>query len=134
MAEDNKKVNDEELNEEVEESEETSNSSPIEGLQEGIVSGITNFEFASQMKEAFLDYAVSTLTARSVPDARDVHPYRNVHGYHLRRDHHGSDLLPYRGSSRNQRNPLRNGNGTDLRSRRNHTSRRRNLVYCGRSC
>ena len=72
MAEDNKKINDEEIEEsEVEEGKEEVSSTPIEGLQEGIVSGITDFEFASQMKEAFLDYAVSTLTSRSVPDARD---------------------------------------------------------------
>ena len=64
------------LDEELDSSEDTEKESNdtgsvVEGLQEGIVSGITDFEFASQMKEAFLDYAVSTLTSRSVPDARD---------------------------------------------------------------
>lgn len=43
----------------------------IEGLQEGIVSGIKKDEFGAQIKSSFLDYAVSTLTARAIPDARD---------------------------------------------------------------
>ena len=49
--------------------EKTSNG--IEGLQEGIVSGVAPTEFGQQIRDAFLDYAVSTLTSRSVPDARD---------------------------------------------------------------
>ena len=72
MDKDNKNIDNELENNEVEESETSVDTgTSIEGLQEGIVSGITDFEFASQMKEAFLDYAVSTLTSRSVPDARD---------------------------------------------------------------
>ena len=43
----------------------------IVGLQEGIVAGITPDEFGKEVKASFLDYAVSTLTSRSVPDARD---------------------------------------------------------------
>lgn len=43
----------------------------IEGLQEGIVAGIKPDEFGPQIKSSFLDYAVSTLTARAIPDARD---------------------------------------------------------------
>ena len=43
----------------------------IEGLTEGIVSGITADEFGPQIKSSFLDYAVSTLTSRAIPDARD---------------------------------------------------------------
>lgn len=43
----------------------------IEGLQEGIVPGISKDEFASEIKNSFLDYAVSTLTSRAIPDARD---------------------------------------------------------------
>ena len=43
----------------------------IEGLQEGIVSGISPNEFGPEIKSSFLDYAVSTLTARAIPDARD---------------------------------------------------------------
>jgi DNA gyrase subunit A len=43
----------------------------IIGLQEGIVAGITSDEFGSEIKSSFLDYAVSTLTSRAIPDARD---------------------------------------------------------------
>ena len=43
----------------------------ISDLQEGIVSGLTEDEFETEMKSSFLDYAVSTLTSRAIPDARD---------------------------------------------------------------
>ncbi len=43
----------------------------IPGLTEGIVPGITNDEFGPEIKSSFLDYAVSTLTSRAIPDARD---------------------------------------------------------------
>ena len=43
----------------------------IVGLQEGIVAGITPDEFGAEIKTSFLDYAVSTLTSRAIPDARD---------------------------------------------------------------
>ncbi len=43
----------------------------ISDLQEGIVSGLTEDEFETELKSSFLDYAVSTLTSRAIPDARD---------------------------------------------------------------
>lgn len=43
----------------------------IEGLQEGIVAGTEPDDFAKEIKNSFLDYAVSTLTSRAIPDARD---------------------------------------------------------------
>jgi DNA gyrase subunit A len=43
----------------------------IQGLTEGITPGVTADEFGREIKDSFLDYAVSTLTSRSVPDARD---------------------------------------------------------------
>lgn len=43
----------------------------VDGLQEGIVPGISSDEFATEIKNSFLDYAVSTLTSRAIPDARD---------------------------------------------------------------
>lgn len=43
----------------------------IEGLQEGIQNGLSPLEFSDEVKTAFLDYAVSTLTSRAIPDARD---------------------------------------------------------------
>ncbi|MFA6862189.1 MAG: DNA gyrase subunit A, partial [Bacilli bacterium] len=60
---------DEEENDKKEDSKIT--GAGIAGLQEGIVSGITNDEFAKEIKDSFLDYAVSTLTSRAIPDARD---------------------------------------------------------------
>ena len=60
-----------EENIENEESSKEDTSAPIEGLQEGIVSGIIKDEFETEMKSSFLDYAVSTLTSRAIPDARD---------------------------------------------------------------
>lgn len=66
MAEENRKPIDGET------PEQTSDTlGGIEGLQEGIVAGITPDEFGKEVKASFLDYAVSTLTSRSVPDARD---------------------------------------------------------------
>lgn len=66
MAEENRKPIDGET------PEQTSDTlDGIEGLQEGIVAGITPDEFGKEVKASFLDYAVSTLTSRSVPDARD---------------------------------------------------------------
>lgn len=47
------------------------NGAGIVGLQEGIVAGITPDEFGAEIKTSFLDYAVSTLTSRAIPDARD---------------------------------------------------------------
>lgn len=43
----------------------------IIGLQEGITPGVTPDEFGPEIKSSFLDYAVSTLTSRAIPDARD---------------------------------------------------------------
>lgn len=68
MADEEKK----EIAEETTSNETASETSQgIEGLQEGIVAGITPDEFGREIKDSFLDYAVSTLTSRSVPDARD---------------------------------------------------------------
>ncbi len=43
----------------------------IVGLQEGITPGVAPDEFGPEIKSSFLDYAVSTLTSRAIPDARD---------------------------------------------------------------
>ena len=51
--------------------EEKKKDGGIPGLQEGIVPGITDDEFGPEIKNSFLDYAVSTLTSRAIPDARD---------------------------------------------------------------
>ncbi len=41
------------------------------GVQEGIQGGLQPAELDSQIKVSFLDYAMSTITARALPDARD---------------------------------------------------------------
>lgn len=81
-----KKINEEEKTdaseessvENVEENEEISDKEAAEkkgagivGLQEGITPGVTPDEFGPEIKSSFLDYAVSTLTSRAIPDARD---------------------------------------------------------------
>ena len=71
--------NEENKNEEVNENEEglsdkevaEKKGAGIVDLQEGIVPGISPDEFGPEIKSSFLDYAVSTLTSRAIPDARD---------------------------------------------------------------
>lgn len=41
------------------------------GVQEGIQGGLQPAELDTQIKTSFLDYAMSTITARALPDARD---------------------------------------------------------------
>lgn len=43
----------------------------LEGVQEGIQGGIEPAELDTQIKVSFLDYAMSTITSRALPDARD---------------------------------------------------------------
>lgn len=75
MAEENEKKD---LQPEEETSADTVNPTPedeyssvVPGLKKGIVPGISSDEFGKEIKNSFLDYAVSTLTSRAIPDARD---------------------------------------------------------------
>jgi len=43
----------------------------LEGLTEGIVGGIEEVEMNNIVKESFLDYAMSVIVSRALPDARD---------------------------------------------------------------
>ena len=43
----------------------------IENVQEGIVGGMEDLEMAPIVKDSFLDYAMSVIVARALPDARD---------------------------------------------------------------
>ncbi len=45
--------------------------SGIEGEEEGIQGGMTDVEMAPIVKESFLDYAMSVIVSRALPDARD---------------------------------------------------------------
>lgn len=74
----NKELNDEieekleDENDEIEEIEEEKSAPKyVEGLTEGIAGGIEEVEMNSIVKESFLDYAMSVIVARALPDARD---------------------------------------------------------------
>ena len=84
MENEEKKLNQDELEENsnennenqnlVEESEEEAKSEKGEGIQgisEGIKGGIEDVEMGPLVKESFLDYAMSVIVARALPDARD---------------------------------------------------------------
>lgn len=83
MSDEEKKIED--LEEENEEEDEDSSASEsvteeevskvkgkgLEGVQEGIVGGLEPAPLGDQVKASFLDYAMSTITARALPDVRD---------------------------------------------------------------
>ena len=54
---------------EEEESKEVGNV--IEGVEEGIKGGLGETEIGSEIKNSFLDYAMSVIVSRALPDARD---------------------------------------------------------------
>jgi len=61
-------------NQPVEESEEEAKAEKgngIQGIDEGIKGGIEDVEMGPIVKESFLDYAMSVIVARALPDARD---------------------------------------------------------------
>ena len=57
-------------NEEVEESEEE-NDDDSETIEAGIVAGLKDVNTVDIVKESFLDYAMSVIVSRAIPDARD---------------------------------------------------------------
>lgn len=60
------------INETTEESEETEVSAEEEAaLESGIVAGLTDVDTVGLVKESFLDYAMSVIVARAIPDVRD---------------------------------------------------------------
>ena len=68
LLDDENKVLDEEVKEETE--EELSPEEEQE-LEAGIVSGLTDVDTVPLVKESFLDYAMSVIVARAIPDVRD---------------------------------------------------------------
>ena len=58
-----------EENKELENQEEADKG--LEGVKEGITGGIEDVEMGPIVKESFLDYAMSVIIARALPDARD---------------------------------------------------------------
>ena len=68
LLEDENKVLDEEVQDE--ETEEVSAEEEQE-LEAGIVAGLTDVDTVPLVKESFLDYAMSVIVARAIPDVRD---------------------------------------------------------------
>ena len=60
-------------NEEVEESEEETEDTNDNGevIEAGIVAGLKDVNTVDIVKESFLDYAMSVIVSRAIPDARD---------------------------------------------------------------
>ena len=76
----------EKFEEEETDSEESNDESPVEvseeeeskevgnvkeGVEEGIKGGLGETEIGSEIKNSFLDYAMSVIVSRALPDARD---------------------------------------------------------------
>ena len=58
---DEKKVNEEVVEEEA----------PVEDIEEGIVPALTDTDLAKEVRASFLDYAMSVIVSRAIPDIRD---------------------------------------------------------------
>ena len=43
----------------------------IEEIEEGIVPGLSERELVKEVKQSFLDYAMSVIVSRAIPDVRD---------------------------------------------------------------
>ena len=63
-------LNEEELEKEVEETPEDEELE-IEGVEEGIVPSLVEKEIVTEVKKDFLDYAMSVIVSRALPDVRD---------------------------------------------------------------
>ncbi len=79
LDEENKKIEDEEIDEDEllasendeEETKEETTGAGLEGVSEGIQAGLEDVELGQQIKDCFLDYAMSVIVSRALPDARD---------------------------------------------------------------
>ena len=58
-------------NEVVEEEEQEVDEAKLSEIEEGIVPGLRDTDLASEVKNSFLDYAMSVIVARAIPDVRD---------------------------------------------------------------
>jgi len=66
MADEEKK-----LDEVVEEDGEVVDDSELQELEEGIVPGLRDTDLSKEVRSSFLDYAMSVIVARAIPDVRD---------------------------------------------------------------
>ena len=67
LFEDEEKI----VEEPVEEEKEAGSDEEIEEIEEGIVAGLTDVDTVGLVQESFLDYAMSVIVARAIPDVRD---------------------------------------------------------------
>lgn len=68
MSDDKEKMLSEE---EVQELESEEREKTLEEIEDGIVPGLQNTEIVAQVQSSFLDYAMSVIVARAIPDSRD---------------------------------------------------------------
>ena len=61
----------EEMKKDVVNEEENVNEEELEKIEEGIVPGLRDTDLASEVKASFLDYAMSVIVSRAIPDVRD---------------------------------------------------------------
>lgn len=66
MADEEKKID-----EVVEEDGEVVDDSELQELEEGIVPGLRDTDLSKEVRSSFLDYAMSVIVARAIPDVRD---------------------------------------------------------------
>jgi DNA gyrase subunit A len=68
MSDEEKKIDNVEN---VDEEENTASDADIEKIEEGIVPGLRDTDLSKEVKSSFLDYAMSVIVARAIPDIRD---------------------------------------------------------------
>lgn len=68
MSDDKEKMLSEE---EIQELESEEREKTLEEIEDGIVPGLQNTEIVAQVQSSFLDYAMSVIVARAIPDSRD---------------------------------------------------------------
>lgn len=68
---DEKELNENEELEVNEENIEPASDEEIEEIEEGIVPGLSERELVAEVKQSFLDYAMSVIVSRAIPDVRD---------------------------------------------------------------
>ncbi len=71
LFEDEEKNVEEELEDSENEEKEGASAEEIKDLEEGIVAGLTDVDTVGLVQESFLDYAMSVIVSRAIPDARD---------------------------------------------------------------
>ena len=71
LFEDEEKIVTEEVEESENDEKEAASAEEIRELEDGIVAGLTDVDTVGLVQESFLDYAMSVIVARAIPDVRD---------------------------------------------------------------